>query len=233
MTSRTTARLVGALFIVASAAAIIGGSMVQGVEGGDLAEIADEEALIVTGFLLEIVLVAAVVGIAALLFPVLSRRNEGLALAYVGARIIEATLLLVAAMGALVLVAVARDSAGSVSPSTVVATFVPLRTWTYLVGSMLALGIGALILYWLLYRSRIVPRWLSLWGLAGAALITIRAILEVYGFELDPVVQGAMAAPIAINEMVLAVWLIVKGFDERFLPDPSESDTTRALQTAA
>jgi hypothetical protein len=233
MTTRTTARLVGALFILASVTAIVGGTMVHPVEGGDLAEIADQEILIASGFLLELVLVASVVGIAVLLFPVLRRGDEGLALGYVAARIIEATLLLVAALAALVILAVAREPVTAPDPAVVTAAFVSLRTWTYLVGSMLALGVGALILYWLLYRSRVVPAWLSLWGLVGAALIAIRAIVEIYGIELDPAVQGAFAAPIALNEMVLAVWLIAKGFDERHLPVARRTEPSRALQEAS
>lgn len=220
MTTRTTARIVGVLFIVASATAIAGGTMVQSVEDGDLAEVADRATLVVTGFLFEVVLVASVVGIAALLFPVLRRRDEGLAMSYVGARILEATLLLIAALGAILVVAIAREPDATTAPATLADAFVTLRTWSYLIGSMLALGVGAVILYWLLLRSRLVPTWLSVWGLAGAALIIGRSIVEISGVDLDAALQGALAAPIAVNEMVLAVWLIARGFDEGHLPGP-------------
>jgi len=213
MTTRTTARIVGALFIVASATAVAGGSMVQTVEDGTPAEIADQQGLIVTGFLFEVLLVAAVVGIAVLLYPVLRRRDEGLALAYVGARIIEATLLLLAALGALFVLAVATGSAAA-GP---IESFTTLREWSYLVGSLLALGVGAVILYWLLFASRVVPTWISLWGLAGAVLVIVRAVLELYGVDLGTALQGVLTAPIGLNEMVLAIWLIVRGFDEHRL----------------
>lgn len=136
-------------------------------------------------------------------------------MAYVAARVIEGMLLLVAALGAILVLAIAREPAATTTSATLADTFVTIRTWSYLVGSMLALGVGAVILYWLLFRSGLVPTWLSLWGLAGAALIIGRCVVEIYGVDLDAALQGALAAPIALNEMVLAVWLIVRGFDER------------------
>jgi hypothetical protein len=94
-----------------------------------------------------------------------------------------------------------------------------VRDWTYLLGSLVFLGVGGLVLYTLLYRSRLVPVWLSAWGLIAAALILGRGLIESFGVELSGVVQGILAAPIAIQEMVLAVWLIVKGFDMSRLVD--------------
>lgn len=230
MTTRTTARIVGALFIVASATAVAGGSMVQTVEDGTPAEIADQQGLIVTGFLFEVLLVAAVVGIAVLLYPVLRRRDEGLALAYVGARIIEATLLLIAALGALFVLAVATGSAAA-GP---IESFITVREWSYLVGSLLALGVGAVILYWLLFASRVVPTWISLWGLAGAVLVIVRAVLELYGVDLGTALQGVLTAPIGLNEMVLAIWLIVRGFDEhRLMPSRTRSEAVLEPSGAA
>lgn len=211
MTDRTTARLVGGLFIVASATAIIGGALLLPIDDRDtVAEIAATETRIVSGVYLELVLVFAVVGIAALLYPVLRRRDDGLAVSYVGARIIEATLLLAAAVCALVATSLSRGP-GPVDVGGV-ELLLDVREWTYLLGSMVALGVGALILYSLLYRARLVPAWLSLWGLAGGALILLRGVLETYGWDPSAIMQGVFAAPIAVNEMVLAVWLIVRGF---------------------
>jgi hypothetical protein len=224
MTDRTTARIVGLLFIIATVTAIIGGSMVQRVEDQPLTDLVDQRGVLVTGFLLEVVLVAAVIGIAALLFPVLRRQDEGLAMGYVGARIVEGMLLLTAAMSVVVIVAAAQDDDTSATATAIGSGFVTVRTWSYIVGSMLALGAGALILYWLLFRARLVPTWLSVWGLVAAALIGMRAILELYGLELSVGVQAVLAAPIALNEMVLAGWLILRGFDERTgagTPEPS------------
>lgn len=229
MSLRTSGRWIGALFIIASTTAIVGGYLVLPVEEATLQEIVDQQPRVVTGVLLEMVLVGSVVGIAALFFPILRRQDEGLAIGYVGARIIEAVLLLIASLSGFVIATVAADP-GTVS----VDTLVSVRTGSFLVGSMLALGVGGMILYSLLYRSRILPTWLTLWGLAGALLIIARAAVEMYGVDLSGAVQGGLAAPIAVNEMVLAVWLLTKGFDEsvpeRPAPRPS---ATRAGVSAS
>ena len=69
-------------------------------------------------------------------------------------------------------------------------------------------GLGALILYILLYRSELVPQWLSIWGLAGAALLSVMGLLRLFGKSVI-----YLAIPLILNELVLAVWLIVTGFN--------------------
>jgi hypothetical protein len=211
VSERAAARLIGALFIVASATAIIGGSLLLPVDDAEsTTTLAGDETRLATGALLELVLVWSVIGIAALFFPVLKRRDEGLALAYVGARIVEASLLLAATVSAVAAVAVSKRGVDGAASAVDVLSIT--RERTYVLGSLLAFGVGALILYGLLYRSRLVPDWLALWGLIGAVLVTARGAIELYGTDPPAAVQGLLAAPVAVNEMVLAVWLIVKGF---------------------
>lgn len=206
------ARIVGVLYILATVLAIVGGSLLVPLEEpGYLAEAADTQNRVVLGALLEIGLVVSVVGIAVMFFPVLKRKDEGLALGYVGARTLEAVFLGIAAVSSLVIMTLALDFGAGAQSS--VDLSLTVREWTYMAGGMVFLGIGGLILYPLLYQARLVPRWLSLWGLIGVVLILGRAVLETFGLELSGVVQGVMAAPIAIQEMVLAIWLIVRGFD--------------------
>jgi hypothetical protein len=213
---RSTARVVGALFIVASVVAIIGGTLIQPItEPGGLARVAaDGDAPVVVGIMLELVLVVSVAGIAALLFPVLRRTDEGLAMGYVAARTLEAAVLLAAGLSALVAVASTRELpvAGGIGTNAAADVSLAVREQTYLVGSMVMLGIGGLVLYTLLLRSRLVPAWLSLWGLIGAVLILARGLIEMFGVDLSAAVQAILAAPIGLQEMVLAVWLIVRGF---------------------
>lgn len=222
-TDKTTARIVGALFIIATATAIVGGSLLLPLEEPDyLVAVAADEGQVVTGVLLELILVMSVFGIAVLLFPVLKRRNEGLALSYVGARVLEGVLLLAATVSALLILALSQDygTSGVAGVEPLGDLLLAARDWTYLLGSVVVFGTTALILYSLLYQSRLVPVWLSLWGLAGGALILVRGLIEMYGAELSGVVQGVFAAPIAVQEMVLAVWLIVKGFSTPVLAAP-------------
>lgn len=223
---RTIARVVGVLFIVASATAIAGGSLLLPLTEPDyLTTTTVGEGQIVSGVLLELVLVLSVIAIAVMIYPVVRRQNEGLALGYVGARTVEGMLLLAAAVTGLVVLSLGQEygSAGTAQIQALGDSLLAVRDWTYLIGSLMMLGVSALILNSLLYRSRLVPAWLSLWGLIGGGLILARGLAEIYGLDFTGLMQGVLAAPIAIQEMVLAVWLIVRGFDMGRLSPPEPS----------
>ena len=215
---KTTARIVGVLFIVATVTAIVGGLLIYGPlkRSNALIDVAGSQGRIVTGVLLELVLVVAVVGIAALLFPVLRRHNEGLAMGYVGARILESVLLLTASVGALVFLKLSQEHG-----RTGLDGLVPLgdtvlagRDRSSLLGGLVMLGVSTLILNSLLLTAKLVPAWLADWGLIGGALVLVCGALELYGLHLNAVVQALLTAPVAVYEMVLAVRLISRGFDE-------------------
>lgn len=214
---RSTARIIGVLFIVASLTAIIGGSLaaLPFGESNYLADVADKEAQIVTGVLLLVVQTVAVLGIAVFFFPVLRRRDEAMALGYFAAKTVEGVLVVVTALGALSILSLSRDygQAGALGAEPLGDTLVAVYDWAYWLGPMIFLCISALILYTVLYQARLVPVWLSIWGLVGGVLLLVRAVLEMYGAEFSAALQAVFAAPIGINEMVLAIWLIVKGFN--------------------
>jgi hypothetical protein len=210
---RSTARAVGVLFILASVTAVLGGSLVAPItEDG-----ADPTALkgqVVTGVLLEALLALSVIAIAVLLFPVLRRQHEGSALGYAALRTVEGGFVLLATTTTLV----------AVNLEAAPAALLTAREWTYFVGTMLVFGVSAVVLGVLLLQSRLVPRWLSAWGLIGAVLLIARAVLEMYGLESSLGVQFVWAAPIALQEMVFAVWLLVKGFDTSHLRVPTRPE---------
>jgi hypothetical protein len=81
------------------------------------------------------------------------------------------------------------------------------RDWAFLIGSGLVWSLSALVLNYLLYQSRLVPRWLSVWGLVGATLSFAAYLLRFFSIDLPEIVF----LPIAVQEMVFALWLIVKG----------------------
>jgi hypothetical protein len=83
------------------------------------------------------------------------------------------------------------------------------REWAFLIGSGLVWSLSAVILNYLLYQSKLIPRWLSVWGLVGATLSFATYLLQFFGINLPEIVF----LPIAVQEMVFAVWLIVKGFN--------------------
>jgi hypothetical protein len=213
--SKRDARVVGILFIVASVTAIIGGSMAAlPLEDADyLLGLAGQDTQVISGVLLLVVQTVAVVGIAVLLYPVLRLEHSGLALGYVAARTIEGVLVLVGALSVLALVTLSRDQAEAVGAPPLGEVLAATYDWSYLLGPMLFFSVSALILYPMLLRARLVPAWLPVWGLAGGLLLLARTVAELYGADLSGVAQGLLAAPIGINEMVLALWLIIKGFN--------------------
>jgi Domain of unknown function (DUF4386) len=97
--------------------------------------------------------------------------------------------------------------------------------WDQLISIPFALG--ALVFSLLLYQSRLVPRWLSTWGLVGAALYIVPPLGSMFGLSL-----GLLMAPLAVQEMVMAVWLIAKGFNSPAIASEPAGETSR-WQTAA
>ena len=213
---KSTARAIGILFIIASAAAIIGGTMaLPATEPDFLSEAAGSETRVVIGLILELVLALAVFGMAALFFPILKKQHEGMALGYVATRTLEGVLIAAGTVSAALMLALSKGF----GPDGTVEGVEPLaevlfaaREWTYWLGPMAVFSVSALILNWLLYRSRVVPTWISIWGFIGGVLLLTSAVLEMFGQALGWW-QAVFTIPIGVNEMVLAVWLIIKGFD--------------------
>ena len=112
------------------------------------------------------------------------------------------------------------------------------RDWSYWIGPMGFFSVSALVLNSPLYQSRLLPRWLAVWGLIGGALLLVSAVLEMYGVDLGKA-QAFFFGPIGRNEMVLAAWLIAKGFntpkhtiDSRTLIDAVSSPQSRSKESS-
>jgi hypothetical protein len=219
-TYRKNAVVAGILFIVCTAASILSLVPTSGLlEGqGWLTGLAAHEGRVVAGALITFLWAASGAGIAVALYPALRKHNRSLALGAVAGRVVEGALVLVAALGLLTLLSVSQK-AGAAGPAdanslqAVADSLLATRDWSLSIVATLCFVIGALMYYSVLYRARIVPRWLSGWGLVGALLalgVTIySAFIQDFGFSTANTVLNI---PIAIQEMVLAVWLIAKGF---------------------
>ncbi|WP_084598691.1 DUF4386 domain-containing protein [Actinoplanes subtropicus] len=205
--SKTSARLVGVLFIAASATAVAGGSLLLPMRRRGFLTTGGSHAQLVTGALLEVALALAVVAIAALLLPTLRDAGEGWAVLYTAIRTIEGLLVLTGATSALVMTSLI----GSGGPATLGAAVLQTREWAYHLGTVLVFAASAIVLNALLLRGGRVPRWLAWWGLAGGCLLLLRGVLELYG-PRPGAVQAVCAVPIGVQEMVFAGWLIVKGY---------------------
>ncbi len=176
----------------------------------------------VTGMLwggfLEVIVALAGIGTAVTLFPVVKRQNEGVALGFVGARILEAAMIFTGVVSLLSLVALRQDLGGAAGADTasVVATgasLVAVYKFTFLLGQTLMPCLNALLLGSLMYRSGLVPPVIPLLGLIGAPLLLSATIATLFGINDQVSAWSAIATlPIAVWEFSLGVWLVVKGF---------------------
>lgn len=226
-TERRAAAIVGALFIVATAAASVSVALLDPILGASdlLGSVHSNTTQVLVAVLSDLVLVAAVVAIPILLFPYLEQHRIGVARGYLAARMVEGLVILVGAIVLATLVTVSRESveAGASIPGyqAVGATLLAARDWTDLIGTQLVFGFTALVLNYSLFYSKLVPRFISVWGFIGALLAIgagLWGMLSVSSFGTMSIVPFL---PIAVNEMVLAVWLIAKGFSQPALASPS------------
>jgi hypothetical protein len=170
------------------------------------------------GAALEVMLALACVGTAVVLFPVARRQSETAALGFLGARVLEAGLILVGVVGILTVLGLRHDvtgTAGADAPSLVTAghTFVAVYDGTFLLGQSLMPVVSAVCLGSVLYRSGLVPRIIPLVGLVGAPLLLASDIAIFCGvYEQATTLAGLAALPIAAWEFTLGAWLVVKGF---------------------
>lgn len=224
MTStRATSIAVGSLFIVATVSYLVGQALYRPLlEAPDfLAVIEPQRTRFLTGVFVELVGILAIPLIAAFAFPVVKRYSEGVAASYLALRVIEAMLLLVVVVNVLTVADMSRSYlGGEVIPNTdwesLAASLQRSGEWPFLLSVAVVFPLGSLFLNAVLFRARLVPRFIAAWGLFGAALLLSGSLLDMLGAlgDISPTaVEIILATPIAIQEMVLAFWLIVRGFD--------------------
>ncbi len=228
-TSKKTATVVGVLFILGFVG--IASVAFTGPILGDpdyLVQVSANENQMLLGALFEIIMAVACAGIAIGLYPVLKKHNEALALGAVSFRIIEAILFFVVTISLLSLLTLSQEyvrAGASDAPyfQTLGALLLAVRDWAGQVLGVIAFSLGALMYYAVFYQSKLIPRWLSGWGLFAAALHLAAGLLTMFGF-ISPTMStlsAFLALPIGLQEMVLAVWLIVKGFNPSALASSS------------
>ena len=217
-TNRNTARIVGALFLIAMVTSLLGGIWLESILSAPdyLSSVSGNKNQVVMGVLLELINGLAVIGIAVAMYPIFRKQYEALSLGYVALRIIEAVIIIAAVISPLSLISLSQEYINAGSPDTsyfqsLGTSFMAARG--HLVGLLLAIffSLGALLFYYLLYQSKLVPRWLSVWGFVGAALVLTWNLLETFGISISA--GMILALPIISNEIFLGIWLIAKGFN--------------------
>jgi Domain of unknown function (DUF4386) len=239
--NRRLAVVAGVLFVIATVADLISRLVfVQPILSApvDLTKISANDNQVLLGALLLFIGAAAAAGIAIALYPVLREHNEGLALGSVGFRLIEGALYIGIVVCLLLLVTLSQESAnaGAAASSAYEVPGALLMAARDSLGevAVLAFGLGALMYYWVFYRSRLVPRWLSAWGLVAIALVMLSGVLVMLRLtEPMSTTQVVLALPIFLQEMVLAVWLIAKGFDSSAIAAETAGETSRSRADAS
>ncbi|MGQ8337044.1 DUF4386 domain-containing protein [Sunxiuqinia sp. A32] len=197
---KKTARIIGILFLVAMIGSLTGGGILESILSKPINTtlISENESLIKTGVLLEMINAFAVLGIGILLFPVLKLKSVKIAIGYLCFRILEMVSCLAAAF---IPLSILKSNAGFgesilTARSDIASILIPLF-----------FCLGALLLYFFLYRTKFLPRFISIWGFIGVSGIIVLNLTTIQSNA-----GMALALPIILNEIFMGIWLIVKGF---------------------
>jgi hypothetical protein len=216
---RKVAIIVGVLFIVATVANLVSTSLTRSLVNAPdyLRSLSASGDQVLVGALLALIAALASASIAIALYIVLHRYNAGLALGSVGFRLIESVFYVVDTLGLLLLLALSQAFVQAGTPGdsyfqTIGVLIQAGREWANFVFGVSAFSLGALMYYAALYQSKLIPRWLAGWGFLGAACSLGAAISILFGLTPYSLPMIVLILPIAIQEMALAIWLIVKGF---------------------
>jgi hypothetical protein len=214
MTSpRRTAIAVGVLYIIGTLAGVASALIVPSIAPGTdvLTQVAAHRGAAIAGGLLVLVMGFALSTLAAVFYPVGRRFDEALATGYVIFRgALEGAVYLISGLFWLVLITMSSQPSAAMAPGAAVLQTTQNVIWGQF--AALPFGIGALMFYALLYRARLVPRWILVWGFVSAGLFMAACLTQVFGGDIDFV-----NASLLLQEMVLAVWLIAKGFNAEAL----------------
>lgn len=220
---RRTAAIVGVLFVTATGFFVAGqtlhGPFLSGPDALELA--APNGRRVLAGILVELIGVLAIPLIALCFYPILERVERTVALAYIGLRILEAAALVVVDANLWTMVSLSEafhDGTRSVSVlETQLGMLQGMNESAFLISVAIIFPLGSCLLNAVLWRTRLLPRFISGWGVVGAALLLAGSILDFFSFppRISPTLLGVvLPAPIALQEMVLATWLIAKGVTE-------------------
>lgn len=212
---RKTAIRVGVLYIIGTAAGVLSVVFAGSILGDSnyLIKVSENQNQIVTASLLVLTMGFSLAMMSVVLYPILKRHNEALALGVVLFRgALEAVMYIVLVICWLLLLTVSQEyvKAGIPDASHFQTLGALLLKATDQIDAILRIvfSLGALMIYYLFHQSKLIPRWLSVWGLIGGVLYLASGLSAMFSVGL-----GFLMAPLALQEMVMAVWLIAKGFD--------------------
>jgi hypothetical protein len=212
---RRTTIIVGILFLIAMVSSLVGGGLIESVISTPdyLVSASANQNQVLTGMFLELINGISVVGIGILMLPILKKFNKSMAYGYVGLRIIESVSIIISAIIPLSIVKLSQEylASGASNDSyfqTQGALLIAERGWGVSIFIPVFFSLGALLFYYLLYTSKLVPRFIPVWGFIGVvSIVTLNLIGTTSNIGM------ILALPIISNEIFLGVWLIIKGFN--------------------
>jgi len=239
-TDRRTAIIVGILFLLGFAGALVPVFVKPILDDPSyLIRIIENKNQVMLGVLFQLIMAFACAGIAIGLYPILKKHNEALALGAVGFRMIENIFQIVAALALLSLLTLSQESvkANALAASSFKAAGTSLHAihfWSAFVLAHFGFCLGALMYYYVFYRSSLIPRWLSGWGIVAIILHLAGALITMFT-QIDPFSTSTylLSIPIGLNELTLAGWLIVKGFNPSAIASRSAKTAPNELLSAA
>ena len=220
--TKPISRTAGILIILGIIAGIL--SIVPSVESGNiLKEVFPNRNQVLTGAVFQFLLVPIYIGFSLVLYQVLSKYNKTLSIGFVGFRIIAGVFQLIGMILLPIFILLSQkyltqENHNLMFYDTLSELLMLARDLTNHLGVMLATGLGNLLLYYIFYKGKFIPIWLSLWGIVGNTLIMFASFLLL--FELIEVVSieyGIITIPLVLQEIVLAIWLIVKGLNSEVI----------------
>ena len=211
-----TARVVGVVYLAGFVVGIAGNLMIQSILGetNRLSAVSANSMTLAIGASLWLMAVAGDVAHGVLMFPVLSRHSERMAIGYLAARIVDAVFIAIMVLFVLIQIPLGSEylkvsSPGASYLQSLSTLFAQSQQYAYEIG-MISLGLAGLMLCYTLYRTKLVPQWLALWGIVGYASIFCGMVSAIMGSGLGDV----SSIPGGLWEVFIGVWLIIKGFNE-------------------
>ena len=218
--NKKTARIVDVLFLIVTITFGLTNQVLLGpiIFGPDfLTNISANTTQVIISMLLELIGSALAVGIAVMLFPILKDHSKNIAFWYLGFEIIDFTINAVSGISVLSLLTLSQEYVKAGSPDSSYFQILGILShakhwWTHLIG-LLVSCFGPLMFYYLLYQSKLIPRFLSVWGLIGLPLSLTAILLAIF----DQGIVMILFLPMGLNQLFLAIWLIVKGFNSSII----------------
>ena len=212
--NRSTAIIVGVLFIIGTVSGILSAVFTGSILGASdyLIQVAANETQMITGAFFVLLMGLSLAMVSVMMFPIFKRQNEALALGAVVFRgPIEAAVYILMVVSWLLLILVSQESANAADVSGFQALGAVLLKTSETINPVLEIvfSLGALMFYVLFYQTQLIPRWLSGWGIVGAIVYLVAGVMALYGTAME-----FLLVLLGVQEMVMALWLIFKGFNQ-------------------